>query len=174
MEASKALGCKMVSDQNRIYLRRLRIEDAQVSWKWRNDSEIWEYIGKKPDKYITLEIERTWLEKVLKESSSYRFAICSKDTDEYIGNIQITNIDWAEGEGEFHIFIGEKKYWNKGFGTDATKMMIKFARNGLRLKRLILYVDIRNISALRIYEKCGFQSIGTFGTKCKMILSLSN
>jgi RimJ/RimL family protein N-acetyltransferase len=157
--------------ESRVYLRPLSVQDAEISWKWRNDPEIWKYTGSRPDKYITPEIERAWLKEVLEDPSSYRYAICIKDTNEYIGNVQITGIDCNTGEGEFHIFIGEKKYWNRGYGSEATKMMIDLARSELSLKRIVLHVNRENLPALKIYEKCGFHWDGREG---QMVINLLN
>ena len=42
-----------------IYIRPLRIEDALISYKWRNICEIWALTGSRPDIEITPELELT-------------------------------------------------------------------------------------------------------------------
>ena len=75
----------------RVLIRPLAFKDAGVSYVWRNDPEIWEYTGKRPDRIITREMEEAWIKKVLSEDDSCRFAI--EADGKYIGNIQITNIE---------------------------------------------------------------------------------
>lgn len=137
-----------------------------ISWKWRNDPEVWKLTGSKPDRTITPEIEKAWIQQVLNDDSCRRFAICLEKTDEYIGNVQLTNI--TDEEAEFHIFIGAKTYWGKGLGTQATDKLIKYAREQMKLKTIYLFVKPDNLAAIKIYKKAGFVHV----SKNKMILEL--
>ena len=140
-----------------IYIRPLEKEDAQTSFRWRNDSDIWKYTGSRPDREITLNIEKEWIESVLRRDDEKRFAICLKDSDEYIGNVQLTNI--TSKDAEFHIFIGKKQYWGKGIGSSATKLIVEYAFDNLKLGCVYLFVKKENISAIRSYEKVGFSKV---------------
>ena len=150
-----------------VLIRPLREQDALTSYNWRNDPVIWENTGRKPDRHITGQIETEWIRKVLAEGNSSRFAILADNT--YIGNIQITNILPGE-EGEYHVFIGEKNYWGKGIATLATWQLIRYAREGLNLKRLYLSVKPHNEAAVRVYQKCGFVKVSE---EIKMVCDLS-
>ncbi|RLD71458.1 MAG: N-acetyltransferase [Bacteroidetes bacterium] len=149
-----------------IYLRPLKEEDALTSYKWRNDPEVWRLTGSRPDIVITPEIETSWIKKVLKDPTCRRFAICIAGSDEYIGNVQLTNI--TKQDAEFHIFIGEKKYWGRGIGYKATIELSRITRKHLSLKQIYLYVKPENTAAVKIYEKAGFRFVG----EEKMILEL--
>jgi len=151
-----------------VLIRPLEVNDAFLSWKWRNDSDIWLFTGKKPDRHITYEIEKEWIEKVIEDSSSKRFAILVDD--KYVGNIQLTNI--VENESaEYHIFIGDKEYWSKGIGTLATYQLIRYSKNTLNLKEIYLFVNPDNINAIKLYERCDFKKVND---DIKMSLNLLN
>lgn len=137
----------------KVLIRQLTVEDASISFHWRNDSEIWKYTGQRPNIFITEEIERNWLEEKLKEKNSHRFAIISDE--QYIGNIQITDIIDRE-KGQYHIFIGEKSFWGKGIAKLATAQIIRFANDKLKLKELFLEVNPSHSTAIKLYEKSGF------------------
>lgn len=139
-----------------IYIRWLKIEDALISCHWRNDPEIWQYTGNKPNKFITPEIEKDWLSEKLTEKNSVRFAIIVDNN--YIGNIQITDII-EEETGQYHIFIGEKSFWGRGIGTQATNQIIRFAKEQLKLKKLYLRVNPQNLSAVKLYKNIGFINV---------------
>lgn len=142
------------------------MKDAEVSYRWRNDPEIWTLTGRRPDRYITLEIESEWIRTVIAEPDSKRFAI--EVNGKYVGNIQITNIR-DQSEGQYHIFIGEKQFWGKGVATLATWQVIRYAKEVLKLKQLFLFVNPLHNSAIHIYEKCGFEKVSD---EIKMILDL--
>lgn len=137
----------------KVYIRPLQTEDAQISYQWRNDPEIWKFTGRRPDRPITPQIEAEWLEKVLKDPSAKRFAIIVDDT--YVGNIQLTNI--TDESAEYHIFIGERSFWGKGVAQLATALILRFANDVLKLNTVYLSVDPLNVAAIRVYSKCGFK-----------------
>jgi RimJ/RimL family protein N-acetyltransferase len=135
-----------------ISIRLLKVEDANISYRWRNDPEVWKYTKNRPDRVITKEIEREWLEKTLKDNTKKRFAIIVDD--KYIGNTQLTNITLTSAE--YHIFIGEKDMWNKGIAKEVCKLMIKYAKEELMLHKIYFYVNPNNIASIKAHEKLGF------------------
>lgn len=147
--------------ENDVFLRPLKREDALISYQWRNDAEVWKYTGCRPDRQITPEIEIEWIEGVLQDHTRRTFAICISSTGEYIGNTQITNI--SAGEGVFHIFIGNRQFWGKGIGGIAAKKMLQIAKNDLKLKRVSLWVNPANSAAVKIYEQNNFVKVSPDG-----------
>lgn len=136
----------------KVLIRPLTIEDAETSFRWRNNPEIWEYTGNKPSREITPEIEKDWLQNSLCDKTAARFAIMVDDT--YVGNIQLTDIN--NETAQYHIFIGEKDYWGKGIAKLATSQILRYANNCLRLNKVFLKVNPLNISAIKLYCNCGF------------------
>lgn len=149
-----------------VYIRPLRESDALASWRWRNDPDVWAYTGSHPDHYITEDIELEWIHRVLKDETSRRFAICITDTHEYIGNVQLTDIN--SDSAQFHIFIGKKSYWGKGVATMATNLLLAFARCNLKLRKVYLNVNKENIAAIRSYKKNGFKVVSSCGEDIRM------
>ncbi|WP_207533061.1 GNAT family N-acetyltransferase [Desertivirga arenae] len=154
-----------------IYLRALKIEDASTSYKWRNIPEIWKYTKFRPKEPISAEIEEKWLLNCYKKDNECRRAICLRDTHEYIGNVQIVDIE--NSKGVFHLFIGNKSYWGKGIGKDATSQILKIGFNELRLEMISLEVHTYNTAALHIYKKFGFTECSENEDFIEMALSRS-
>jgi diamine N-acetyltransferase len=73
-----------------------------------------------------------------------------------IGSIGFSTIDWRNRNSEFGIMIGEKAYWNQGYGTEAVKLLLKLGFETLNLNRVFLRVFDNNPGAIRAYEKAGF------------------
>ena len=128
---------------------------SKTSWRWRNDPRIWEFTGNKPSFDITPEIERAWIERVLEDTDSRRFAITVDGL--YIGNIQLTDI--KHREAQYHIFIGDKDYWGGGIAFCASQQIIRFAKNVLGLDKLYLEVNPNHERAIKLYERLGFAII---------------
>jgi diamine N-acetyltransferase len=137
-----------------IAIRPLKISDASISWKWRNDPHIWKLTGRKWNNKVTKQMEEQWLEMVLLNKNEKRFAICVNKNKKYVGNVQLTDI--KNSKAQFHIFIGEKSYWGKGIATKATKLILDYGFDMLKLNEVYLYVKKDNLAAINAYKKCGF------------------
>ncbi|HAY3507525.1 GNAT family N-acetyltransferase [Elizabethkingia anophelis] len=153
-----------------VLIRPLQIEDAHISYIWRNDSEIWKFTGNRPNKEITLDIEKEWIENILKDNLSKRFAILNKG--EYVGNIQLTNL--SQKDAEFHVFIGDKNSWGKGIATLATYQILFYAKEILKLDSVYLNVNKNNEAAIKSYLKNGFQKENEYGEQFKMRINLKD
>lgn len=135
-----------------VYLRPLTVEDAATSYKWRNDADLWKYTGRRPDIVVTEEIERAWAARVIADSTRANYAICTNG-GQYIGNVYLVNIH--DGLGELGIFIGNRSCHGLGYGSQALAALKGIAKEEIGLKAILIDVAEANISALRIYEKCG-------------------
>ena len=151
-----------------VYLRPLKLEDAKTSYKWRNNPKIWEFTPFKPNKHITLAMEKLWLKKTLKAKNEYRFAICMLDTGKYVGNIQLINV--KNNTACFHVFIGEPSFWGKGIGKEATSLILNYGFTKLGLDFVTLGVHKMNAFAKSVYYKMGFQPLSEDGDFIEMAL----
>lgn len=143
-----------MDDPYEIYLRPLQLDDAKISYKWRNNPEIWKNTGSAPDREITEEMEMAWMRKVLTDSVTKRFAICLKANDRYIGNVYLSDI--RDGQAEEQIFIGEPELWGKGIGTAARIALYGMAKDQFGIERIVTNIRVRNVASLRSVMKLGF------------------
>ena len=79
----------------------------------------------------------------------------------HIGNVGLHAINWKDRCAELGIAIGEKAYWDQGYGTDAIRALLALAFREMGLHRVFLRVDADNARGIRCYEKVGFQREGT-------------
>tara|TARA_R110002012_G_scaffold48720_3_gene126569 strand:+ start:2404 stop:3897 length:1494 start_codon:yes stop_codon:yes gene_type:complete len=154
-----------------ILIRPLTIEDAAVSYKWRNDPEIWRFTGARPSMEITAQVEREWLANTLKDKTKSRFAILVDGV--YVGNIQLTDII-VNKTAEFHIFIGEKTMWGKGVAREATYQILTYAKEVLKLRTVFLEVRKEHKAAIKSYEKNGFVTQEIIADSIKMVCTMDH
>jgi len=146
----------------KIYLRPLNIEDLKKGYLyWINNPEVNTFImaARVPTPYVKL---KEYYEKVTASHNDVMFAIVIKKTDKYIGNIKLGNIDWINRSAEVGRFIGEKRYWSKGYGTEALKLLMDYAFNTLNLNRICNRIVIDNIASIKSCEKLGMKKEGVF------------
>ena len=102
---------------------------------------------------ISTSSEEKWLENA---QNGYNFAIVLND-DTLIGNISLMSINQTDGTATIGIFIGEKEQRNKGYGSEAIKLLLDFGFNVLRLHNIKLDVFDFNENAIACYKKVGFK-----------------
>jgi len=141
----------------KVRLRAIERDDIPRFVKWLNDPEVKQYLTMFWP--LSHAEEERWFEKQLDDQNSRVFAIETEDGT-HIGNIGLHDIDWKNRKATLGIFIGEKDYWNRGYGTDAIKTLLRFAFEELNLNRVQLSVLDFNARAIRCYEKCGFITEG--------------
>ena len=116
---------------------------------------MFQYTGANYQNYIEEQCERNWLARVIKNTNEYR---CAIEVDGvYVGNIYLTDIDGVSAE--YQIFIGEKSYWGQGIATEASRQIIRYAFEELKLAKVYLNVKPQNSRAIRLYKRLGFKEV---------------
>ncbi len=143
----------------KIYLRSPEPGDENIIALSENHPEPRQYL------YYALptSTETQWkrIEQRMQDRSVVFFTICKKETDEAIGTTSFVRIDWVGRMATFYIAIAEKENWSKGYGKEATQLMIDYAFNTLNFNRVQLHVSVENERAIKAYEKVGFVKEGT-------------
>ncbi|MFA6158027.1 MAG: GNAT family protein [Candidatus Paceibacterota bacterium] len=143
---------------NMVNLRPLEESDLERCTRWINDPEVSRYLsGLWP---LTMQAERKWLESHSTGSKSdVVLAIETKD-GVHIGNIGFHNIKWTDGVAVSGAMIGDKRYWDKGYGTDAKMQLVNWAFSNLGLRKLCSQVIAFNARSLAYSKKCGYKVEG--------------
>jgi len=149
----------------RCYLSPINPEDFEHYTHWVNDMEVG--IGMVfSSSIVTVDQEREILKRL--SSSQKNFAIIDIVTNKVIGNVGFVNLDHMNQTGEVGIFIGNRAYLGKGYGTEAMKLILDFGFNILNLHNISLKVYEYNMPAYKSYKKVGFKEAGRI-RKAKMI-----
>lgn len=139
---------------SRIYLRKLKKTDKQYFSKWWRDKDLLRLTSGQIKKITDKEVEKYFL-LMLNNSSDYHLMIILPH--KVIGHLSL--MKRKNKLYETQIVIGEKGYWNKGYGTKAIKMLIKRAKKA-GIKHIYLEVRPDNKRAINTYKDCGFQRKG--------------
>lgn len=142
-----------------IRLRAPEKSDLQLFVTWLNDPEVRN--GLAHFMPLSMAEEEHWFEKMLerpKEEHVLVIEVTNHDEGSWspIGNCSLMNFDWRIRMAEAGIFIGEKSYWNRGYGSEAMSLLLKHGFETLNLNRISLRVYETNPRAIRSYEKVGF------------------
>lgn len=138
----------------RIYFRPIELDDEPRLRAWINDPRSWATLGRALP--INGVREREWIESLYKSPTDVALAIVVRDGDRHIGNTGLHGIAALDRKAEFGVFIGDVEYRGRGFGSEATALMVRYAFEELNLHRVALSVFADNPRAARAYEKAGF------------------
>ena len=145
---------------NKVVLREKRLEDAKNDYEWKTNGELTRLDATLPLNVTFSEYLSSYAEELrYPHLMQRRFAI---ETEEgrHIGNCMYYNIDGNKGEAELGIIIGDRHYWDKGYGTDAVATLVKQIFEEPNLEKVYLHTLEWNIRAQRCFEKCGFTVCG--------------
>ncbi len=149
---------------DKILLRALEMQDLDDIMKHWNTYETRRFLNSAIPHSRTSEKE--WLEKATKSNpwtdGELILAIEDKTTGAFLGTVSLFDISRQHRRAEFGIAIHDPENLGRGYGTDATTVMLWVAFHVLGLNSVYLYTLLNNKRAQRAYEKAGFQRGGIF------------
>jgi RimJ/RimL family protein N-acetyltransferase len=134
--------------------------DPATTAAWFRNTEFARLLDSDPARPRTTKDEKEDMEKRAVNDNGFSFAIRALEGDKLIGFVGLWTGTWASAEGWLGIGIGEPDYWGKGYGTDAMRLVLRFAFHELNLERVSLEAFAHNTRAIRSYEKSGFRLEG--------------
>ena len=140
----------------KCYLSPMNMEDTEQFTRWLNDQEVVQYLDIAHIN-VSLPAEEKAMQRLINE---HTYSIIDKKTDSLIGNCGLSDINHLNRTATVGIFIGNKDYWGKGYGTEALQLLLDYGFNTLNLRNIMLCVYSFNERARACYEKIGFKKIG--------------
>ena len=143
----------IVKETERLILREFDISDAQTFYELNLDEEVMRYTA---DKVFASVDESAYLIRNYKEykKNGYgRWTVVLKESNEILGWCGLKYIESVQ-----EVDLGyrlHKKYWNKGFATEASKasLAIGFEQYGLDL--IVGRTMKENAASIKVLEKTG-------------------
>ena len=144
----------------KVTLRGLEINDVDELMKHWNNKEVRRFLHNITPNSRQEEIE--WIKNTWKrrQQGSYVYGIIDKESNLYIGNIELIIENPRSNRGELGIAIFNQRYWGKGYGTEALKLLIEHSFNDLNLNSIQLSVLETNERAIACYKKVGLKEVG--------------
>ena len=144
----------------KVALGPLRKDLVPLYTRWFNDFAVTRMLGPMP-RPLTLEQEEQWYERAnTRGEAVVQFTIYEKATGRPIGTTGLHDIDYRNRTALFGITIGEPDARGKGYGTEATRLMLDFAFTVQGLHNVMLLVHEYNPAGINAYTKAGFKEFG--------------
>ncbi|MGQ9572474.1 MAG: GNAT family N-acetyltransferase [Dehalococcoidia bacterium] len=144
----------------KVILRRKRLSDAADDYAWRSDEELARYDAVPPLRISFTDFVASLLAQLRYPDPARRSYAIEDESGHHIGNAMYYNLSEEMGEAELGITIGDCRYWNQGYGSDAVQALVKLMFREKRLRRMFLHTLDWNVRAQRCFEKAGFVPCG--------------
>jgi RimJ/RimL family protein N-acetyltransferase len=141
-----------------VYLRPLELADARTIVPWFNDPDVTRFLLRyRP---MSLAEEEEFIRRLTERPNDVVLGIVLRDGDRLVGTTGLHQVDVRNRHAAFGISIGDKDAWGKGYGTQATRLVVQHAFFTVNLHRVWLHVYEFNERAQRVYERVGFKVEG--------------
>ena len=145
---------KPILNGSTLILRPITVDDAPAMFASLADEESMRLTG--TQETFTLEQVQRHCERITSADDRVDYVITRKGDPTYLGEAVLNDIDWENRSANFRIALAGKSIFGKGYGTEATRLILNFAFQTLQLHRIELEVYDFNPRAQRVYEKVGF------------------
>lgn len=140
-----------------VSLRGVEKEDLEPVREWLTDTELLHLLGARPMPIATVDPEK--LPELFRLREGRVMAITSRDRA-LVGLIAFGNFHEFNRSAQVLVLIGNRGEWNRGLGSDALRLLTRFAFEDLNLNSLEAHVPEFNSRALRAFAKVGYQREG--------------
>lgn len=148
--------------------------DPKLFTSWDHDSEFQRLFNSEAAlRYNPAQVKKFFEEEI---HSMHVFVIERLEDQRRIGTIDLSGFNWVSGNAWVGIGLGERELWGKGYGTDAMRIILRYAFEELNLRRVTLDVFGVNQRGIASYEKAGFRHEGKIpgallkaGKRCDLV-----
>jgi diamine N-acetyltransferase len=176
-----------ILEEKNIKLRAIEPSDAELIYKWENDSSLW-YAGNTIEPFSRNVINQyvKHAHRDLFQSKQLRLMIDLKDEQnnpaKTIGSVDLFEIDGFHQKAGVGILIHERTDRNKGYASQTLDVLIRYAFAILLLHQLYCNIDADNEPSIKLFSKKGFEVSGNKkdwirtknGWKNELLLQLIN
>ena len=138
-----------------VRLRGARPGDAERLAELVRDPEVARFAG--PPMLFPETVEK-WAEILGQRSPDLlRWVLEAPVGGEAVGATSLHRIDFRDRHCWLGIWIGPPSNWSRGYGTEATRLLTRFAFRQLGMEKVYLGVYEGNERGLRAYAKAGYR-----------------
>ncbi|TCD12896.1 N-acetyltransferase [Pedobacter frigidisoli] len=149
---------KLVTE--RLILRQFQDDDLENVYQGLSHPNVVKYYAVS---YNTLEATRNqlaWFKALEKEKNGIWWAVCDKETKEFLGAIGLNNMTQIYQKAEIGFWL-LPNYWASGIIVEAAKSVCDYAFSQLKLNRIEAFVESANENSKKVLSKLSFNHEGT-------------
>ena len=145
-------------DGPKLVLRPLEAADAPRLTAILNDPAVRENL--RLEQPVSLAAEQEFIAALARAVEEVVVGIADRESGRLLGVTGLHHLGGPDRQAEFGIFIGGPEEWGKGYGQEATRLIVGYGFEVLELNRVWLHVHADNARGIHAYEKVGFRVEG--------------
>lgn len=151
---------RMILQTPRLSLRPLDASDWDAMHELMSDAEVMAFwdVAEIDDPTLTRQIINSHL-LAMRSGEALSWAIIRTSDQAFVGCCDLSSIDRWHHRADIG-FITGKPFWGEGLTHEATRAVIDYAAQQLRLKRLCARTHLGNARSVRLLLKLGFAEEG--------------
>ena len=142
-----------------VELRRHDRGNYPLYARWYGDEEVWRLTS-----WMAGPLRRAAVERLFEDRESSpvddSFAVHREDEEEPVGVVSLINISEINASADLSVILGTAENRDKGIGTEAISILLRYAFEDSGLNRVGLSVFEFNEAAMHAYQKLGFKTEG--------------
>jgi RimJ/RimL family protein N-acetyltransferase len=150
-----------ILETERLLLRPLTPDDAATVARLAGSREIAHTTISIPHPYSE-DQARGWIGAHTGQSATGKeivFGVVTREDVQLIGAVGLREIDTEHSQAELGFWIAVQA-WGKGYATEATRRVIRYAFEELKLNRVYAHHMVRNPASVKVLEKLGMKREG--------------
>ena len=156
---------KILNNRTDIFLKKITLKNCTKEYvMWLNDPTINNFLESRWQK-VNLKKLKKFVIDINQSKNEFMTGIFLKKTNVHIGNIKLGKIDSIHKTAELGLLIGKKQFFNKGYASEAIKLITNFAFKKMGLKYIYANVYIDNVASQKVILKNNFKKSGIFKKK---------
>jgi RimJ/RimL family protein N-acetyltransferase len=145
---------------NKIRLREKKFSDVRNDYRWQVDPDL-SKLDAAPVLITSFSLYLLDYAAALHQSHASRYPLAIETLEgKHIGNCTCYDIDENKREAQMGIIIGNRDYWDKGYGADVVNTLVGHVFRTTQIHRLYLKTLDWNLRAQKCFTKCGFTAFG--------------
>ena len=142
-----------IIETERLFLRPVTLDDAEAMFEYASDKENTRYTFPTNQ---SLEETKNNIAQFYLANPLGRWGIELKSNGEFIGTIDLHKLDAVIKKATIGYIINQK-YWNRGFTTEANRVVIELAFEKIGMNKLDAFHDKDNPASGKVMEKSGMR-----------------
>ncbi len=141
---------------SKVRLRRKKLTDVRNDYTWQSDPEL-ARLDAAPVLKLSFAVYLLDYIEAIHRRERNRFPLAIETLKgEHIGNCTCYAIDDRKSEAQVGIMIGDRDYWDKGYGADTINTLVDHIFSSTLLNRVYLKTLDWNLRAQKCFRNCGF------------------
>jgi RimJ/RimL family protein N-acetyltransferase len=142
----------------KLLLRPLDASDAPRLTEILNDPAVRRNL--RLERPVSLVAELEFIAALARATEEVVVGMATRHDGRLIGVTGLHHLSDPARQAEFGIFLGGPEEWGKGYGQEATRLIVGWGFQALALNRIWLHVHADNARGIHAYEKVGFRREG--------------